>query len=233
MRELKEAIGVEPSYTGQDSRIRLAIESASQLIENQLGRKLAYQSHVDYLSTKRNYSTGYDVYGIGASGRTSSIKSIPLYLRNYPVDETQPFEVYYDPMGVFDASHKLDPSEYILDAERGMLILKRGVGAFKRSLKIVYTAGLPLSVDTYGGVVEDPDQVQEKTVSNALPPDLRQAIIWQAQHTYDKQYSGNLNVRESRGEGSSNTTRFSNIAGITPEAMAIVVQNRRPRHSVV
>lgn len=232
-RQLKSVLGLEESYTAQDTRLKLAIATASHTIENLLGRNLTKKRHVEYVASKRNANHVYDVYGMSQTGYGSTYKTIPLYLKHYPIDESETFEVYYDPGERYEDGHKLQPHEYILDAERGVLIIKRSVGSFKRGLKVVYTAGYEASVDTEGGVVEDPSLPQEKSLANSLPVDLQQAALWQAQIVYEKQYSGNINVRESRGEGSSNTTRYVNIHGVAPETMAIIVQNRRPRHSYI
>lgn len=213
--------------------MKLAIDSASRTIENLLGRKLSRNTHTEYVATKRNILSGYDLYGVSSTGRTGQYKTIPLYLKNYPIDTTEPFEVYYDPGEQYGPHTLLDPSEYILDAERGVIIIKRGVSDIKRGLKVVYTSGYQPTVDEEGGVVEDPDLPQEKSVASNLPVDILQAALWQAQLVYEKQYSGNINVRESRGEGSTNTARYVNIHGVAPETMAIIVQNRRPRHYVV
>lgn len=232
-RQLKAVVGLEDSYTAQDTRIQMAIATASRTIENLLGRQLSKQTHVEYVASKANTQHVYDVYGMSQSGYGTSYKPISLYLKNYPIDENEPFEVYYDPGERYEEGHKLQPHEYILDAQRGVLIIKRSVGSFKRGLKVVYTAGYEATVDTEGGVTPDPLLPQEKALANSLPVDLQQAALWQAQLIYDKQYSGNINVRESRGEGSTNTTRYVNIHGVAPETMAIIVQNRRPRHSYI
>lgn len=224
---------MDVSYTEQDTRLKLAISTASKTIENLLGRRLSMNTHVDILSTKRNTDSGYDIYGVGESGRMFKYKSVPLYLKNYPIDTTKPFEVYFDPSEQYPEGSKLRPDEYILDPERGMLIIKRPVGDYRRALKVVYTAGYEPTVDLDGGIVETPGVPQEKSIQRDLPVDLMQAALWQAQLVYEKQYSGNINVRETRGEGSSNTTRYVNIHGVAPEVMAIIVQNRRPRHAVI
>lgn len=233
LRELKEAIGIESGYTAQDTKIQLAINTASRTIENLLGRKLSKSVNEEYVATKRNILKGYDVYGVSDSGYFGQFKSVPLYLKNFPVDESEPFEVYYDPSERFNPDSKLNESDYILDAERGVLIIKKPVNDYKRALKVIYTAGYNESVDTVDGVVENPDIPQEKALSNNVPVDIVQAAIWQALHVYEKQYPGNINVRESRGQGSSNASRYVNVHGVSPEVMAIIAQNKRPRYMVI
>lgn len=233
VRQLKEVLGFENSYTEQDTRLQLAINTASRTIENLLGRKLSKNTHTEYVATKRNVNSVYDIYGVGQSGYSSTYKTIPLYLKNFPIDTDEPFEVYYDPGERYEEQHKLAPSDYILDAERGVIIIKRGVYECKRGLKVVYTSGYETSVDTDGGITEIANTPQERSVANTLPVDLLQAALWQAQTVYEKQYSGNLNSKDSRGEGSTMSGRYVNIHAIAPEVMAIIVQNRRPRHTVI
>lgn len=228
-------VGIESDYNAQDIRLQLAINSASRTVENIVGRALSRRTHEEYLSTKRNSLHGYDVYGVGNSGRISVYKQVPLYLKHYPIDLTAAFEVYYDPSQTFSEATKLDPSEYIVDEVLGTLILKKPVNDYKRSLKVVYTAGFKDSVDLEGGIVEDITATppQERALAPNLPADLMQAALWQAQLVYEKQYANNINVRESRGEGSTNTTRYVNIHAVAPETMAILVQNRRMKISVI
>lgn len=235
LRQLKDAMGIEPEYTAQDTRLNLAIGTASRTLENLLGRKLTYKSHVEYVATKKNTLKGYDLYGVSDSGYYGTYKTVPLYLKNFPIDEEQTFEVYYDPKEEYAESTKLTASDYILDAERGVLIIKKSVTDCKRGLKVIYTAGYEPDVDTANGVVYDDQAIppQERALANTLPVDLVQAAIWQAQLVYEKQYANNINVRESRGEGSTNSTRYVNVGGVSPEAMAIVSQNKRPRYMIV
>lgn len=232
-RQLKDQLGIEPEYTAQDNRLALAINTASRTIESLLGRKLTRATHEEYVATKRNVLKGYDIYGVSDSGYYGQYKTVPLYLKNFPVDTTADFDVFYDPTERYALDTKLDSSEYILDAERGVLIIKKAVNDYKRGLKVVYTAGYTPTVDTDNGVVEDDSSPQEKALANSVPVDLVQATIWQAAVVYEKQYSGNLNVSQSRGEGSTNTANYVNRAGISPEAMAIVSQNKRPRYMVI
>lgn len=234
IRQLKEMIGIESDYTSQDTRLQLCIDTASKTIESILGRKLSRATHEEYIATKSNSLKGYDIYGVGESGYLYAYKEVPLYLKAFPIDTTEDFNVYYDPQQLFGADTLLTAEEYILDPDNGVLIIKKAVGSYKRSLKIVYTAGYQQTVDTAGGVVENLNgPPQEYALANSLPADLVQAAIWQAQTVYDKQYGGNLNSRESRGEGSSNSSRYVNIHAIAPEVMAIIAMHKRPRYYVI
>lgn len=236
LRQLKELLGVEDSYTGSDTRLILAIDSASRTIENLLGRKLSKNSYTQLLDSKRNYKTGYDLYGHGDQGTFSVYKEVPLYIRNFPIDLHEDFNVYYDPNGVFGADTLLTVNtDYTIDSDTGILIIKKGVGDFKKAIKVEYTAGYENTVDTEGGVVYNPaaSPPQEQAIANALPSDLVMAALYQSMLVYDKQYSGNLNVRYKTGEGANNNVGYVNIGAISPEAMAIIMQHKRLRISMV
>lgn len=227
-------IGLDSDYTVQDTRLNLCIATASRTLESILGRKLSRATYEEFIATKTNSLSGYDLYGVGESGYLYAYKQVPLYLKAFPIDTTEDFKVYYDPAQAFGEDKLLDPTEYTLDPDNGILIIKKTVGSYKRSLKIVYTAGYQQTVDTVGGVVENlAGPPQEYALANSLPADMVQAALWQAQLVYDKQYGANLNVRESRGEGSTNSTRFVNIHAIAPEAMAIIAMHKRPRYFVI
>jgi hypothetical protein len=237
-RQLKEIIGVEAGYSGSDARFTLAIDSASRTLEQILGRKLSKNSYTEYLSTKRNMLKGYDVYGFGdatSGGVYFQFKEVPLYLKNFPIDLNETFQVYYDTNQLWGVETLLDSSCYLIDAERGVLIIKTAVGDYKRSLKVIYTAGYANTVDTEDGEVLDlnASPPQEQALANSIPRDLVQAALFQSQLVYEKQYSGNINVRMSQGQGSTNSVGWVNMAGISPEAMAILMHYKRPRFAVI
>src|SRR6476620_10412706 len=119
LRQLKDMIGIDADYTAQDTRLNLAINTASKTVEHLLGRKLSMNTHIEYVATKRNILMGYDVYGMNDSGMNSQYKTVPLYLKNFPINEDETFEVFYDPSGEYPEESKLATSDYILDAERG------------------------------------------------------------------------------------------------------------------
>lgn len=236
LRQLKEiAQADELTYTANDARFNHCIRAATQTIEKLLGRSLTKASYTEILDVKRNnYNTGYDIYGSSSSGYLSQEKLITIPLKAYPID-VETVTVNYDPTRVFDVSTQLDSSGFSVDPELGVLTVHYLIGACPRALKVSYTAGYEATVDTDDGVEFDADASppQEMALSNNLPDDLIQAALIQAFHTFDKLNVSNINVKYSRGEGSTNTTAYVNIAGIAAETMAICVQRRRPRIGVI
>lgn len=219
--ELKEIIGVEDSYTQDDARIDGVIATATATLEHLLGRSLTKQSYVEYINSKNNRRRFVDIFGYSDSGVAHDVIEVKYYLKNYPVD-TNGFEVHYQPNMLVDGSTQLDPSEYVLDAENGILIINKPTITYNRAIKVVYTAGYEAT--TVG---------TETSLSSSLPADLKQAVIFQACHLYDKQKMSNINVRESRSQGSTNSSRFVNIHAIAPEAMSIIVMYKRRNFTVV
>jgi hypothetical protein len=236
LRQLKEiAQANEPDYTGNDAKYMIAIESASKTIEKLLGRELTKKQYTEILDFKRNFAVGYDLYGMGWSGYTIDPKPIPIPLKGYPIDPNETITVWYDPCQVFGDNNIIDSSDYYIDYDMGILYLYRAYSGANRALKIVYTAGYEATVDTDANIVYDPaaNPPQEQALANTLPPDLFQAALIQAWHVFDKMTISNINVKYQRGEGSTNTTAFVNVAGVAPEAMAICAMNKRPRIAVV
>lgn len=215
LSEIKNIVGIESSYTQEDATLNSINASATKTLETLLGRQLTKQTHTEYLNSQNNSVRYYDVFGNSDSGIGQAYKEVKYYLKHYPVDPTD-FEVHYQPRSNIDGSTQLDESEYILDAEQGILIITAPTISYSRGIKVVYKGGFEAAtVNT------------ETTISATIPADLKQAAIYQITHMYDKVKMSNINVRESRSQGSTNSSRFVNIHAIAPEAMAIIVQNKR------
>lgn len=211
--QIKAEVGIEDDYTGEDARIELINATVTQTLESLMGRCMSKNAYEEYFNSKSNGRGFYDVYGVNQAGIGTAYKEIKYQLKNYPVDTTETFQVHYTPQGAVDGSTILTEDQYILDAEKGTLIILMPVVSYYRAIKVTYTAG-------YEAALED----TEYALSSNLPADLQQAALWQAVHTYEKTKFSNVNVRESRSQGSTNTTRYVNIHAIAPEAMAIIVR---------
>jgi hypothetical protein len=236
--QVKSLLGVDEGYSNPafTSKLDLAIRSSTLMIEKLLGRNLSKNTYTEYHSSKRNISLSYDLFGSGYSGYASAPKPFVLYLKNFPVDSQASIQVYFDPNAVFDSSvSALDSSLYDVDFDTGAIYFKTTLCDAQRALKVVYTAGYESTVDTAAGEVYDAqsDPPQEQALANTLPDDLVQAALYQVMHVFEKSDGSNVNQRESRSEGKTNASRYINIGGIAPEAMAIVVQYRRPRIAMV
>lgn len=233
-RQIKEIIGSDdPEYTGDDARITLVNNTVTATLENLLGRSLTKNTYTEFLDSKRNNIIYADVYGNSKTGYGGVYKQVKYYLKNYPIDTSETFEVYYTANDLDDeASNPLDEDDYILDAESGVLILKIGTVEYPRGIKVVYTAGYEATADTDEGYLTS-DADSEKALSYNLSADLVTAALYQAAHTYDKLKFSNINVRDSRSQGATNSSRYVNIHAIAPEALAIIAMKKRKLYTFV
>lgn len=226
-RQIKEIVGSDdPEYTGDDARISLVNKTVTATLENLLGRSLAKNEYTEFLDSKRNAIPYADVYGNSSSGYGSAYKQIKYYLKNFPINTEADFTVYYTANDIDDSNDPLTSDDYTLDAEKGILILNISTIEYPRGIKVVYTAGYDDGVDVSEGY-EESDTEAERALSDSLPSDFVTAALYQAAHTYDKLKFSNINVRESRGQGSTNSSRYVNIHAIAPEALAIIAMRKR------
>lgn len=222
LEELKEAVGVESGYAMQDAKMLKAIAAATKTIQDIAGRNFSMNDYTEFLDTVYNSTAFYDIYGISSTGYASVANERGYTLKNTPIDLAETFSVYYDVNLKYGEDTLLDPSKYTLDPETGKLYLNFATVACRRALKVIYTAGYPST--TVGS---------ETALSASLPADLVQACVWQAQHTFDKMNASSINSFYSGTVGKSDSYRYVNVAGITPEAAAIAVRYKRYRGRVI
>jgi hypothetical protein len=222
LQTLKDAVGVEVSYTNQDEKLLRCISSATLTIQSMLGRNLSKNEYTEIKDSVKNYVTGFDIRGYSDSGIAAYSDPRAIVLKNFPVDEDADFKIYYDINGRFDESTLLADTDYSVDYDTGFVWLNISTYQCKRAIKVVYTAGY-----------ESATTGSETVLEASLPTDLVQAAIWQAQHVYDKNTSSNINSAYSASQGVTGSYRFINVAAIVPEAMAIVAQYRRPKVAVI
>lgn len=222
--QIKDMVGIEAGYTAQDTLISQINATTTATLESLLGRTLTKATYVEYHNSKYNSTQFADVYGNGPNAYGYTYKEIKYNLKQYPViTDPEEFKIEYRPGFLIDGAEDiLEANEYQLDEENGTFIVTRPVTNFTKGFKVTYTAGY------------EAEQVSgEFALSPNLPADLVQAALWQSAHTYEKMNLSNINVRESRGQGSSNSSRYVNINAIAPEAMAIIVQHKRRFFTIV
>lgn len=224
-RQIKEAVGIEDDYTAEDTTITRINNAVTKTLEDLMGRCLTKNAYTEYFNSKSNGRSFYDVYGYAQAGTGTAYKEIKYQLKNFPVDLAETFEVHYTPQGLVDASTILTEDDYTFDAETGTLIITKPVASYYRAIRVVYTAGYESTLDT--DATPAPTAGDEEALSYNIPSDLVQAALWQAAHTYEKSKFSNINVRESRSQGSTNTARYVNIHAIAPEAMAVIVRYKK------
>lgn len=226
-RQIKEALGADdPDYPEENAKIALINRAVTNTLEKLLGRCLSKNQYTEHFTTKSNGKAFYDIYGNSDSGVGHAFKQVTYKLKHFPVDLSQSFTVELITNAQVDGITTLTSDDYVVDTEKGELVILKAVnGQYYRGLKVTYTAGYDAEVDI--------ENDSELALANTIPSDLVQAALYQAMHVYDKQKFSNVNVRESRSQGSTNSSRFVNIHAIAPEAMAIIVQHRRMKIRLV
>jgi hypothetical protein len=233
-RQIKEAVGADdPDFPEDDGRISLINRATTQTLEALLGRSLTKTTHTETFTTKINGRNFYDIFGgfAGGGGVGTAFKTVRYKLKHFPVDPNS-VTISLTPYLLVDRTEQLLTTEFDIDYEKGELVILRSIAAeVYKGLSVTYDAGYVSTVDTDANVVynSSANPPQEQALANNIPADLVQAAIYQAMHVYEKQKFSNINVRESRSQGSTNASRYINIHAIAPEAMAIIMMHKRYR----
>lgn len=237
LRQAKEFLSEDENYTGTDQRTSLAIANATAIIEKVLRRNLTKQAQVEYLDTTQNFQMAYDIRGDDTSiefsqGTKYYYNQKVLQLKNWPIDLTAEFKIYYDPYYKFSEETLLSPEEYFLDPETGKLIIYRSTISYKRCIKVVYTAGYEATVDTEYGYVYDPLAVppQEQALGLTIPFDLKMAMLYQTRFTFEMQDSCSGDLIRS---GNKMMPKAINMFAVAPETYAMLATNRNLLSAVV
>lgn len=185
--QLKSYQNESASYTTQDSNFLLAIQATSDLFERICNREFFKKARTEKYNSVKNYGEYYDFVGNTQTSHYSNSGSYYLtdvytvQLKHFPIDSTQPFELYYSDTGNFTSTNLVDPQYYDIDYTTGVLTIKFATNRTKKSLKITYTGGYTDSV--YEGVVEDLNNPsQERSLGYSIPSDLKLAALIQASY---------------------------------------------------
>lgn len=229
-RYIKEAVGADdPDFTEDNAKIALINKVVTQTLENLLGRSLTKQTYTEKFTSRINQKLYWDIYGSSWGGFGTVFKPVTYNLRHFPVDPNT-IVVTLFPNYVVDGEVILEATDYVLNPETGELVITKPIGSsFWEGLSVTYDAGYEATQDQDLGE----GATAEEALAYNIPADLVQAAIYQAMHVYEKQKFSNINVRESRSQGTTNFSRYVNIHAIAPEAMAIVMQHKRFRIRVV
>lgn len=173
-----------------------AIDAVSATVERYLGRHVKEEARTEYLAV-------------------DSVTRSRLWLKGFPVDTGQPFEVRYDPDEVFGSDTILTvDDEYVLRAGG-----KRGEIRFKIALqegptvRVTYTGGM---VDPGGGSFED--------AVVATFPDIANAVTQQVVTVF--QTAPVPYVRSVGSQGGGDMQVFSQAA-LIPQVKQALAPHRR------
>lgn len=220
LAEVKALLRVREGTTEHDQRIQLLLNTASSQITTALRRQLAGGQYVDLFRTVGSGRARYDWRGsTNESGQVYDVRRQRFVLTALTVDPAQPFEVRYDPRGVFGDDTVVNPELYTLEPEDGVLWLEAITQDALAALRVTYAGGWP----------ED----DAGTLSVALGADmrfapLRLACITQTVHLFSRLVPDNIGVDADRGAGTVPTGRFTTRGGLCSEAQALVAPFVQP-----
>jgi hypothetical protein len=169
LNQLKQFQNVDITYTVLDDTYRMAIKSATSIIEDFTRRRFTRQEHTNLFNTVQNAVVYWNVYGDSTDtddAKTRKDRYVRFDLGNIPVSQVDPISVRLDYTHVFDATSELQSDEYYIDHDKGLLFVKKPMVSGSRSLRAVYTAGY--ASETIA---------TETALGNSIPDDLRMAAL--------------------------------------------------------
>ena len=120
--DVKDALDMPSSESGQDNKLTRLIKAVSTDFEKSSGRKIDKIERTIY-------------FDIESGQRT-------IYLPAWPVDTEENFKIYQDTSRAFGDDTEVDSDFYYLDADTGIIDLFQAYPICKKSIKIVFTAGM-------------------------------------------------------------------------------------------
>lgn len=242
LSEVKAMIDMRDNITKEDTLLRLLIAAATDSIEAATGRLFSPLTHTEYLTTRENRETDYNLrpnagdwhggINIFSSGLQTIRKPTAYYLVGVNVDPDT-MVVHYNPNAVDDADYNddalLDESHYELDGDK--LTILTGTRYAPRGLRIQYSAG-------FEAAPEDPQQAESETnplcLSASIPQALKMAAITQVMFLRTKLRTSNigLGVERLAVEGKRSTMQaaeFLSVTGLTPEVWPYLARYKRTR----
>lgn len=164
-KKVLERMGATGSTTGQASASAVsALEAATIILENQIGTTFTRETKEDFFSP--------------VESRYTEFSTKPrLYLSKGYVDSAQTFQVYMSSVAMQATTDGslVDPSDYLVNYERGVVDMQINVYKGGRTLLVTYTAGfnaqaVPLN-DEYSLPYKN-HPLEEMSISQAI------RILW-------------------------------------------------------
>lgn len=217
----KGILNIRGTNTDYDAIIQLLAETATQQIEDEIGRALEQGLLTEWFNTRRSRRTVLDLYGQSDEGTTTVSSRQGFYLTGLFPDQAQSITVWYDPGFTFDDSTKLvEGNDYHIDWEDAYLTLFIGTVAATKSLKVEYTAGIPASGTP-------------PTLEASAPADLRLACLYQTAYLFKRHREDNIGLNVDRGVLSDQSNvqggEWNAAQGLCQEARSHVRKYRQVR----
>lgn len=201
-----------------DLRINSQIMLATMQLETALDCEFDYKVRTQFFNPSKAARFKYDLQGSNWSeyGVRAAPMAQTFLLKAFPVDMTQPFQVWYDPLYAFDDQKLLDTGDgsFFVESERARLTLKIMTWPHEQSIKVTYTGGY--AVDSVSG-----------TLTTSAPQDLKMACIVQTIYLFMRLQPDNIGMQQDRSQGKIGQGTFMTRGGITPEAATLLWRYKR------
>lgn len=213
--EVKGELPIAPGNSTFDARIQRYIDLATRQIEDATQREYDQQARVEFFATTDTRDLVYDfVNTTNEDGVVLLARSRRIVLKAAPILASPAIDIRYDPNRVWGDDTIIQPANYVVDAEQGVVTLTYPTLRSQQALRIAYTGGYASAGNPL-------------TLSAAIPADLKQACISQVQFLFKKLGGDNLGMSSDQGEGKVPGGKFSSIKGLTPEVADMVSGYRR------
>lgn len=169
LNQLKEFQNIDVGYTLLDDTYRMSIKSATSIIENFTRRKFTKQAHTKLFDTNLSFNMYWNTFGDSSDiddAKSRKDNYVRYDLGSIPVSDSDPFSIRLDYSHEFPESTEIDPSDYILDRDKGLLFLKKPTVKGSKTLRVNFTAGYASATIA-----------SETALGNSIPDDLRMAAL--------------------------------------------------------
>lgn len=201
---------IRPGNTSQDAKLTLLINTASALIEQTISRELDKKQRVEIFDAPNTYRAYYDFNNPeNNAGSYVNPRQVRYMLKAFNIDTTATFEVRYDETREFtDDSTIIDPANYTIDAERGIVLLRYAMCEAPASVKITYTGGYAVNA--------------EGNLSDTIPTEIKMACLAQVMHMFGKFTAENIGKSADTTEGKTGGNAYASKMGLVPEALSLI-----------
>ena len=213
--EVKGELPIAAGNTSFDARIQRYIDLASSQIEDATQCEFDLRARVEFFATQDTRDLVYDFSNTqNEAGVYLTARRRRIVLKAVPVLASPAIDIRYDPNRVWGDDTIVDPANYVVAADEGVVTLIYPTIRSAQALRIAYTAGYASSGSPL-------------TLSASIPAKLKQACISQVQFLFQKLAGDNLGMTSDRAEGKVPAGQFSTVKGLIPEVADMVSGYRR------
>lgn len=208
--EIKEYVKVTTGVTKYDSRFQFFAETATQIIEDLLRRKLVFGEYTFFRDSIRN---SY----IPRCSMVYAYKPSTYIADPLTIDGNSSIVIKYDPFNEFTDDSIIDPSYYRISEDTGVITLRYATEEFSSSLKFTLS----------GGIVPTTGSDGLSTLSENAPSVLKTACLLQVQYMMKKGVD-NENIGLQSMVGRDNMTmRLSRPGIVCQECLELILPKKK------